>query len=70
MYLSKLSQKNGEDIGSVTYSDLASVVQRKDSMEFLHDVVPNKIKFKEYLELMQRGSDDKENKIGDELELL
>ena len=43
----------------MSYSDLAAVVQRKESMEFLHDIVPKKIKYKEYLELVanEKGED-------------
>merc|ERR1712223_1099761 len=53
MYLSKLASRNGGEDPSVTYADLAAVVQRKDSMEFLHDIVPKKIKYGEYLKIMQ-----------------
>ena len=53
MYLSKLGQRNGEDHDSITYADLAAVVQRKQSMEFLHDIVPQKIKYSEYLKMME-----------------
>jgi chromatin accessibility complex protein 1 len=49
MYLTKLAQRNGDNENDVKYADLAAVVQRKASMEFLHDIVPKKIKFKEYL---------------------
>ncbi len=63
MYLTKLAQRNGESAGEVRYSDLAAVVQRKDSMEFLHDIVPPKIKYKDYLALMA-------NEKGDEVDLL
>lgn len=58
MYLSKLGQRHGEDHDSVTYSDLAAVVQRKESMEFLHDIVPKKIKYGEYLKLMEDEKSD------------
>jgi chromatin accessibility complex protein 1 len=58
MYLSKLAQRNGEDQNSVNYTDLASVVLRKDSMEFLHDIVPKKIKYSEYLRLVEEENDE------------
>ena len=35
---------------------------RKDSMEFLQDIVPKKIKYSEYLEIME-----KENQVEDSL---
>jgi chromatin accessibility complex protein 1 len=58
MYLSKLAQRNGEDQNSVNYTDLASVVLRKDSMEFLHDIVPKKIKYSEYLRIVEEENDE------------
>jgi chromatin accessibility complex protein 1 len=58
MYLSKLAQRNGEDQNSVNYTDLASVVLRKDSMEFLHDIIPKKIKYSEYLRLVEEENDE------------
>jgi len=54
MYLAKLASRNGGEDTSVTYSDLAAVVQRKDSMEFLHDIVPKKITFGEYQKIMEK----------------
>lgn len=56
MYLTKLSQRHGTD-QEVTYSDLAAVVQRKDSMEFLHDIIPKKIKFEEYLKMIEESKE-------------
>ena len=53
MYLTKLAQRNGDKDDEVKYADLAAVVQRKDSMEFLHDIVHKKIKYKDYLALME-----------------
>merc|ERR1711978_243979 len=53
MYLSKLASRNGGEDPSVTYADLAAVVQRKESMEFLHDILPKKIKYGEYLKMME-----------------
>merc|ERR1712223_19889 len=58
MYLSKLGQRNGDDHDSVTYADLAAVVQRKQSMEFLHDIVRQKIKYSEYLKMMEEDKSE------------
>ncbi len=52
MYLTKLSQRHGGNDQEVTYKDLSSVVQKKDSMEFLQDIVPKKIKYEEYLKII------------------
>nr|ACO10945.1 Chromatin accessibility complex protein 1 [Caligus rogercresseyi] len=64
IYLTKLSQKNGGKENSLDYEDLSQVVQRKAALEFLQDIIPKKIKFSEYLELLkkeppvQEGDDD------------
>ena len=58
MYLTKLSQRHGDNDQEVTYRDLAAVVQKKDSMEFLHDIVPKKIKYKDYLAMKQQQEKD------------
>ena len=57
MYLTKLSQRHGDTDTEVTYADLASVVQKKDSMEFLHDIIPKKIKYSEYCKLVEESKD-------------
>ena len=41
--MAKLASRNGGEDPSVTYGDLAAVVQRKESMEFLHDILPKKV---------------------------
>jgi len=58
--LTKLSQRHGND-QVVEYSDLAAIVQRKDSMEFLHDIVPKKIKYEEFLKLVEDGKDEEDD---------
>lgn len=60
MYLTKLSQRHGSD-QEIEYSDLAAVVKRKDSMEFLHDIIPKKIKFSEYQALMVMEAEKEED---------
>ena len=60
MYLTKLSQRHGNDT-EVTYTDLANVVQKKDSMEFLHDIIPKKIKYSEYCKLVEGAKDDEDD---------
>ena len=58
MYLTKLAQRNGDNDREVKYSDLAAVVQRKSSMEFLHDIVPKKMKYKDVLALLKEHEKD------------
>ena len=59
MYLTKLSQRHGND-QEVEYADLAAIVQRKDSMEFLHDIIPRKIQYQEYLKMVENRKDEEE----------
>jgi len=61
MYITKLSQRYGKD-QELTYEDLATIVGKKDSMEFLQDIVPKKITYAEYLSIME-----KENQVEDSL---
>ena len=63
MYLTKLSQRNGDNQESVRYSDLAAVVQRKESMLFLHDILPKKIKYKDYLAMIQEDKEEDDSII-------
>merc|ERR1711983_529632 len=58
MYMAKLASRNGGEDPGVTYGDLAAVVQRKESMEFLHDILPKKIKYGEYLKMMEDEEED------------
>ena len=60
MYLTKLSQRHGNN-DVVEYQDLAAIVQRKESMEFLHDIVPKKIKYEEYLKMMEAIGDKEDD---------
>lgn len=60
MYLTKLSQRHGNN-EEVEYHDLAAIVQRKESMEFLHDIVPKKIKYGEYLKMMEANGGKEED---------
>ena len=54
MYMAKLASRNGGEDPSVTYGDLAAVVQRKESMEFLHDILPKKVNYDlKYLDSLQ-----------------
>lgn len=63
MYLSKLAQRNGDNKNSVGYHDLADVVQRKSSMEFLHDIVPKKIKYSQFLEMVRNEKFNEDDDI-------
>jgi hypothetical protein len=70
MYLSKLAQRNGSEL-ELNYPDLVDVANRKDSMEFLRDILPPKVKYSELLELIkakdkeEARSDDDEDVVED-----
>ena len=59
MYLSKLASKQRSN-SNVSYNDLAEIVEKKESMGFLHDILPKKIKFKHYLAMMENEPSDEE----------
>ncbi|XP_046454033.1 chromatin accessibility complex protein 1-like [Daphnia pulex] len=43
----------------LTYKGLADIVQKSDSMQFLKDMVPKKITYKEYQEILkEKGNGD------------
>jgi len=63
IYLTKLSQRNDNNMNEVNYGDLSAVVQRKESMEFLHDIVPKKVKYSEYLKMMENEKSDEDPEL-------
>uniref|UniRef100_A0A2C9M3D6 Chromatin accessibility complex protein 1 n=1 Tax=Biomphalaria glabrata TaxID=6526 RepID=A0A2C9M3D6_BIOGL len=42
------------------YNDLPEIVNSEDTLQFLHDIVPRKIKAKEFLKLIKGKHDDDE----------
>nr|ACO15209.1 Chromatin accessibility complex protein 1 [Caligus clemensi] len=58
IYLTKLSQKNGANDGKVDYDDLSQVVERKNALEFLQDIIPKKMKYSEYLKSLRDHAEE------------
>ncbi|XP_059159242.1 chromatin accessibility complex protein 1-like [Physella acuta] len=56
--LAKFSYQQSSNKTSLQYKDLAEIVNSEDTLQFLHDIVPRKIKAKEYIKLMKQQEDD------------
>ncbi|KAH9488965.1 Chromatin accessibility complex protein 1 [Bulinus truncatus] len=56
--LAKFSYQQSSNKSSLQYNDLAEIVNSEDTLQFLHDIVPRKIKAKEYLKLMKEGKEE------------
>ncbi|CAG0893609.1 unnamed protein product [Darwinula stevensoni] len=52
-----LRSKDGQH---VTYGDLANIVQGIERYEFLQDIVPSKITYQQYLEMMAKSEVDED----------
>merc|ERR1711911_165939 len=50
--------ENNKKQTEITYSGLAEVVQDNESMEFLKEMVPKKITFQEYNDLMKKEQEN------------
>jgi len=56
-HLAVLALRNSNGGSAVDYKDLAEVVNRRDTMEFLHDIIPRKIKAKDYILMLEEETD-------------
>ncbi|KAM7308278.1 chromatin accessibility complex protein 1 isoform X1 [Ixodes scapularis] len=45
--------KHSKDKKTVQYSDLAAVVDSQDRLDFLNDIIPRKVKFKDFLKYLK-----------------
>uniref|UniRef100_T1JB53 Chromatin accessibility complex protein 1 n=1 Tax=Strigamia maritima TaxID=126957 RepID=T1JB53_STRMM len=59
-HLALLALRNSNDAYSVEYQDLAEVINGRNTMGFLHDIIPRKIKAKDYLEMMEDDDESDE----------
>ena len=57
--ITKLSWKNGGNKKKLTYADLAKCAKGIERLSFLQEILPKKVTFKEYLELI--GQDDEDS---------
>ncbi|XP_052722030.1 chromatin accessibility complex protein 1-like [Crassostrea angulata] len=51
--LATISREKSKDKMNVNYKDLAEVVNSDDVLQFLQDIIPRKIKAREYLEKLE-----------------
>ncbi|RUS75916.1 hypothetical protein EGW08_016329 [Elysia chlorotica] len=51
--LARFSHQQSDDKSALSYRDLAEVVNSEETLQFLHDIVPRKIKAKEYLKSLR-----------------
>ncbi|GFO12080.1 chromatin accessibility complex protein 1 [Plakobranchus ocellatus] len=59
--LAKFSYQQSGDKSALKYSDLAEVVNSEETLQFLHDIVPRKIKAKDYLKKLRETAAAEEN---------
>jgi len=54
-YLAKMSLKKSDKAQTVDYNNLAVIVDEQETLQFLQDIIPQKIKYKEYLLMLEKG---------------
>jgi len=57
-YIAEQGLKSGEDKSELTYKGLANSVEANDALEFLEDILPQKIKMKEFRERVSNQEKD------------
>lgn len=57
----KESYKNAKKPNTLTYNHLADLVQSKDNLEFLLQIIPQKIKVKEFKALLEQGDESSDS---------
>lgn len=55
VFLAREALKHSKDHRTIEYSDLAAVIDVQERLNFLNDIVPQKIKYKEYLRLVKEA---------------
>lgn len=56
-----LTQQKSKEPGYIDYKDFAEVVNTTENMEFLQDIVPRKIKAKQYFEMMKEAKKNEDH---------
>lgn len=54
-YLAQQTQRSCNAVRELNYEDLSSFVQKTDKLEFLHEIVPEKITVKQFRDILARG---------------
>ncbi|XP_070391560.1 chromatin accessibility complex protein 1 [Dermacentor albipictus] len=55
VFLAREALKHSKDHRTIEYSDLAAVIDAQERLDFLNDIVPQKIKYKDYLRLVKEA---------------
>ncbi|CAI9718964.1 accessibility complex 1-like [Octopus vulgaris] len=56
--LARVSLTNGRDGKQLQYGDLAEVVNTEETLQFLQDIIPRKIKASDYFEILKEMEED------------
>lgn len=68
-YLAQQTQHKPDVAREITYDDLAKFVQGTDKLEFLHEILPEKITVRQFRDILERGDEDSDsNSSGSEEE--
>ncbi|XP_050407692.1 chromatin accessibility complex protein 1 [Patella vulgata] len=64
--LAKVSlEKSKSDQTELSYNDLAEIVNSEETLQFLQDIIPRKIKMSEYYDLIKEEEEEDEEKEED-----
>jgi len=61
LFVEELSKKTLQQSGTrncVDYNFLAEIIDRQETLQFLQDIIPKKIKYKDYLKLVESNQID------------
>jgi len=61
LFVEELSKKTLKQSGSkqsVDYNFLADIIDQQETLQFLQDIIPKKIKYKDYLKMVESGEID------------
>lgn len=62
-FLTQQTYKKNGNKKDLNYNDLSNFVQKEEKLEFLHQIVPQKITVKEFREILERGSDSSDSDV-------
>lgn len=53
--LAQMALQTSSDKQNVDYNDLAEIIDNQEMLQFLKDIIPKKIKYRDYLDMVERG---------------
>lgn len=60
-YLAQQTQRKVDGSRDLNYDDLSRFVQLTDKLEFLHEILPEKITVKQFRDILLRGDEESES---------